>query len=482
MNPQNAPVHIQTTTAPVVVLFAPSPTGYLHIGGARTALYNYLFAKKHGGKFILRIEDTDLERSTEQSIQAIIDGLNWLGLRWDEGPYFQTKRFDLYKQAIDALVKEKKAYPCFCSQEALESKREQAQTNKIKYRYDRTCLHLDPEAITQRLANKEPHVIRFLSSDEGSIEINDILKGTVTVACKEMDDLIIQRTDGSPTYNFTVVVDDVLMGITHVIRGDDHLNNTPRQIQLYRAMGCDVPLFAHLPMILGDDKKRLSKRHGATSVMAYKEMGYLPDALINYLVRLGWGHGDEEIFCRESMIECFSFESCCSSASVFNMEKLNWLNGHYIRKSSPDTLAPLIKEFLASDGIHNIDDTQLIKAVRLNLEKAKTLKELADYIKIYFTNPPPDPEVIKNNINETTLPVIKRICEELVQMSDTEHDTIHAVFNKVMTEFNLKLGKVAGPVRAAISGQKVSPGAFDLIQVFGKEESLKRIQRHVQAK
>ncbi len=463
----------------VITRFAPSPTGYLHIGGARTALYNYLLAKRYGGKFILRIEDTDLERSTDESIQAILDGMTWLGLDWDEGPYYQTKRFDLYHQAIDKLVQEDKAYPCFCTSEEINAKREEAQKNKETFKYDRTCYQLTKEERKKKIEAGKPHCVRFYSKDDETITINDKIKDEVSVEGKELDDLVIKRTDGSPTYNITVVIDDADMGVTDVIRGDDHLRNTFRQVQLYQALGLEVPLFAHLPLILGPDKKRLSKRHGAMGVMSYKDMGYLPQAVINYLVRLGWAHGDQEIFSKQEMIDAFGLEACSPSASTFDFEKLNWLNGHYIRESKIADLVPLVKEMFQHDDISVQDEALLIEAVTVAQEKAKTIRELADYIKLFFVDVEPDQEVVAKNINEKTLPIIKRVCEELESASAVDHDAVQVVFEKVMGEFEVKLGKVANPVRVALSGQKVSPGAYDLIAVFGKEETLKRLKKYI---
>ncbi|EKD50906.1 MAG: hypothetical protein ACD_62C00398G0012 [uncultured bacterium] len=464
---------------PIITRFAPSPTGYLHIGGARTALYNYLLAKRYGGKFILRIEDTDLERSTDESIKAILDGMTWLGLNWDEGPYYQTKRFDLYNQAVERLVREGKAYPCFCSAEKIAAQREATQADKETFRYDRACYHLSEDERKRRIEAGEPHCIRFYSNDDETIIIHDKIKGEVKVEGKELDDLIIKRTDGAPTYNLSVVVDDAAMGITLVIRGDDHLRNTFRQVQLYKALGLDVPEFAHLPLILGADKKRLSKRHGAMSVMAYKDLGYLPEAIVNYLVRLGWGHGDQEVFTKQEMISAFGLEACSTAAAVFDFDKLGWLNGLYIRQSRPEDLAPLVREFYTREGIEVDDEAKLIKAIHLSLEKARTIKDLADYIKLFFTDVPANAEAISKNVNAETLPIIKRVCEELEKSSELNHDTVHALFEKIMQEFNVKMGKVANPVRVVLSGQNVSPGAFDLIEVWGKEEVLRRLKELV---
>jgi len=321
--------------------FAPSPTGYLHVGGARTALFSWLYARKHGGQFVLRIEDTDLERSNQESVDAILEGMQWLDLDYDEGPFYQTKRFDRYNEVIDQLIEKGMAYRCSCSKERLDNLREEQMAAKQKPRYDGHCRHADVSA-------DEPHVIRFLNPTEGSVKFKDLVKGDIEVSNNELDDLIIRRTDGSPTYNLTVVVDDHDMEITQVIRGDDHINNTPRQINMYQAMGWSEPEFAHLPMILGDDGARLSKRHGAVSVMQYADEGYLPEGLLNYLVRLGWSHGDQELFSREEMIQLFELTNVNRAPSAFNTEKLNWLNAHYIKEASPADLAPLFKSIFSN--------------------------------------------------------------------------------------------------------------------------------------
>lgn len=467
-------------TAPSVrTRFAPSPTGYLHIGGARTALYCYLLAKKHGGKFLLRVEDTDRERSTDDAITAIFDGMRWMGLTWDEEPVFQTQRFGLYNEHIDKLVATNKAYPCFCTAEELSVKRERAEAAQVKYKYDRACYHLSTEARAAKLAAGTPHCIRFYSTDEGVIRIDDKIKGEVLVEAKELDDLIIRRTDGTPTYNFCVVVDDALMGITHVIRGDDHLNNTPRQIQMYEALGFALPIFAHCSMILGPDKKKLSKRHGATSVILYKDMGYLPQAMRNYLVRLGWSHKDQEIFSLEEMITAFDLEHVSPSSAVFDMVKLDWLNGHYIRESAPEALVPEVRRFLQNKGATNIDETKLLRAVAISREKVKTLVEMADFIDLLFIAVPTEPDTLAKTITEATKPLLKRFAESLQNAPTTAHDAVHACFEAVMSEFSVGLGKIANPVRVALSGRKVSPGAYDLIDLFGKEESLRRLAQQL---
>lgn len=457
--------------------FAPSPTGYLHVGGARTALYNYLLARQKGGMFILRIEDTDLERSTPESIQAILDGMTWLGLEWDEGPFFQTKRFDLYHQQIQKLVNEKKAYPCFCTSEILDQKRKQAQASKQKPMYDRTCFRLTVEEVQKKRTAGEPYCIRFKSADEGETVIHDIIKGDVVVSNKELDDLIIQRTDKSPTYNFTVVVDDVTMGITHVIRGDDHLNNTPRQIQLYEALGYPLPLFAHVPMILGTDKQRLSKRHGATSVMAYRDSGYLPDALLNYLVRLGWSYKDQEIFTRPEMIEKFSLESVSHSAGVFNAEKLLWLNGVYIRQANPADLARLTIPFLQNKGITEVDLNLLTEAIKISQEKVKTLVEMADMVDFFFKENPADEKLIEKFFNAETQITLELVVKELEALSNWDYDSIAKVFNDLIQKTGLGLGKIAQPVRVALTGRTISPGVYEILHLLGKQESLKRVRK-----
>jgi len=468
-----------TTTDKLRVRFAPSPTGHLHIGGARTALYNFLLARQQGGTFVLRIEDTDLERSTPESIQAILDGMKWLRLHWDEGPFYQTQRFPIYQQHIDKLLKEKKAYPCFCTAEELEAKRKLAQAEKRKPMYDRTCLKLSDTEIKEKIATKVPHCIRFKSLDEGDTIINDVVKGTVVVANKELDDLIIRRSDGSPTYNFVVVVDDVTMHMTHVIRGDDHLNNTPRQIQLYQAFNYPVPVFAHVPMILGADKQRLSKRHGATSVMSYKDMGYLPEALINYLVRLGWSYQDQEVFSIEELIEKFNLENVSISAGVFNPEKLLWLNGVHIRQSNAHYLAEETIPFLNKKGITEIDLATLVKAIEISKEKVKTLVELADIVDFLYLDIQPEEKLLQKHFNPEIKPILHQVADALFAIKEWNHDAIAKVFNDKVAETGLGLGKIAQPFRIALTGRAISPGVFDVIHLLGKEKSLQKIHKYL---
>src|SRR5438876_9433411 len=361
--------------AQVRTRFAPSPSGYLHIGGARTALFNFLFARHHGGRFILRIEDTDRERSTPEAINAILDAMNWLGLDWDEGPFYQTKRYPLYKEKVQKLLSEGKAYPCVCTHEKLEAKRQLAQKEKRKPMYDGTCR--PPEGVIPPLPQDKPYTIRFRSPRDGSTIVNDAVKGDVVFDNRELDDLIIARSDGTPTYNFCVVVDDMDMQITHVIRGDDHLNNTPRQLNMLLALGAKPPVYAHVPMILGPDGAKLSKRHGAVSVLQYEEEGFLPDALLNYLVRLGWSHGDQEIFTREEMIAAFDIHDVNKAASAFNPEKLLWLNQQHMMRAEPAGLVPYLREQLWRIGIES-DNAALLEGVIIaQRERAKTFKEMA---------------------------------------------------------------------------------------------------------
>lgn len=456
------------------VRFAPSPTGYLHIGGARTALFNYLLAKKEQGTFILRIEDTDLARSTDESVQAILDAMEWLGLRCDEGPYYQTERFGLYQQKVMKLLNEGKAYRCYCSAEELDAKRELALQEGRKPKYDGTCRKRSdhPDA---------PHVIRFqLPNPHGETVVADRIKGAVTFRHEELDDLIIQRSDGSPTYNFVVVVDDAEMGISLVIRGDDHLNNTPRQILLYQALGYQLPQFAHVPMILGPDKKRLSKRHGATSVMAYKELGYLPEALVNYLVRLGWSLGDEEIFSMTDLIEKFSLEGVGRSAGVFNPEKLLWLNSHYIKTGDPARLADLLLPFLAAAEVSVDGGPDLVEVIKSLQERSATLVEMAAGAAFYYRDEVVFDEAAKTRfMTAEQLDMLVTVREVLAQQSDFDHDAIEQAFARVMEITGLKFGKIGQPLRVVLTGGTASPGIYDILQIIGRERAVKRLERAI---
>ncbi|OHE55476.1 MAG: glutamate--tRNA ligase [Thermodesulfovibrio sp. RBG_19FT_COMBO_42_12] len=465
-------------TNTVRVRFAPSPTGYLHIGGARTALFNYLYAKHNKGAFILRIEDTDRTRSTEEYISAIIEGMKWLDLDWDEGPYRQTDRFDVYRSYADKLLKEGNAYYCYCSPEELEQRRKEALAKGKSPKYNGSCRNLK-EPLTGRIP-----AVRFRMPQEGETVVNDLIRGKVTFENALIDDLIIMRSDGTPTYNFTVVVDDVDMNITHVIRGDDHLNNTPKQIHIYNALGYEAPLFAHLPMILGPDKTRLSKRHGATSVIAYKEMGYLPDALVNYLVRLGWSYGDQEVFTRDELIKYFSFENVGKSSAIFNSEKLLWLNSQYIMSLKPEELAGLVMPFLFREKIIEegqiIDKGWLSKAISTLQERSKTLIELANLLRYYIADDIEyDLKAKEKFLNEKNLSNLIEVEEDLKNLNNFIASEIEKVFKSIVERKNTKLGNIAQPVRVAITGKTESPGIFDVLEIVGKEKTLKRLGKAI---
>ncbi len=463
----------------VRVRFAPSPTGFLHIGGARTALFNSLYAKHNEGSFILRIEDTDRTRSTDEYIDAIMDGMKWLGLDCDEGPFRQTARFDIYKEYVQKLLKEGKAYYCYCSPEDLETRRKEAMIQGKALKYNGKCRNL-----TEPVSGVDP-VVRFKMPQEGTTYVDDLIKGSVSFENEQLDDLIIQRSDGTPTYNLTVVVDDVDMGITHVIRGDDHLNNTPRQLQLYKAFGYEIPKFAHLPMILGADKARLSKRHGATSVMAYYDMGYLPEALINYLVRLGWSYGDQEIFTGEELIKYFSFENVGKAASIFNPEKLLWLNAQYIMNTPSEKLADLVMPFLVKDGTvsegQELDKKWLSLAVDTLKERSKTMLELAASLKYYIAEDVVFDEKAKNKfLNENSKSLLLELKEGIVSMGDFSVESIEALFKSIVEKHEMKLGKLAQPVRVALTGGTQSPGIFEVIEVMGKDKVIRRLDKAVE--
>ena len=449
--------------------FAPSPTGYLHVGGARTALFSWLFARKHGGAFVLRIEDTDLERSTAESVNAILEGMTWLGLEYDEGPFYQTKRFDRYEQVIQQLMDTGLAYRCNCSRERIDNLREEAMRLKTKPRYDGHCRDkaVDP---------KEPHVIRFRNPDDGVVMVDDQVRGRVAFDNRELDDLIIRRTDGSPTYNLTVVVDDLDMEITHIIRGDDHLNNTPRQINIIRALGKEPPTYAHLPMILGDDGARLSKRHGAVSVMQYREQGILPEALLNYLVRLGWSYGDEEIFDLDRMIELFDIDQVNKAASSFNTEKLQWLNQHYIKSDTPDRIAHLVSYHLGQLDIDPTEGPDLVKVVEAQQERAKTLVEMAEISAFFYKDFDEfEATAAKKHLRVAAREPLEKMREALEAVDFWSPEVLHSEVERVSEELELKMGKVAQPLRVAVVGRAASPGIDVTLYLIGKEACLRRI-------
>jgi len=463
----------------VRVRFAPSPTGHLHIGGARTALFNWLFARHNKGKFILRIEDTDRSRSTEEYIESIIEAMNWLGLDWDEGPFRQTDRMEIYRKYAHKLLEEGKAYRCYCTPEELEERRQQAMKEGKPPRYDRRCREL------KELLDK-PFAIRFKMPLEGETVVNDLVKGPVTFKNSEIEDLVILRSDGTPTYNFCVVVDDYEMGITHVIRGEDHLNNTPKQIHIYHALGMNPPEFVHIPMILGKDRSRLSKRHGATSVLAYREEGYLADAVVNYLARLGWSHGDQEIFTRKELIEYFDLKQVGKANAVFDPEKLLWLNSEYIKLTPEEKLFELVKPFLIKEGYlqenQTVDLKWASKAIKSLKERCRTLKELAHAMRYYLLEYVDiEPKAKEKYINAETIKILKEVTEKFAQLEDFTQDKIEKIFMDMVNEKGLKLAQVAQPVRVAITGNTVSPGIYEVLEIVGKEKTLKRLRRVIDA-
>ena len=447
----------------VRVRFAPSPTGYLHIGGVRTALFNWLFAKRHGGKFILRIEDTDISRSTEESIQEIIEAMKWLGLDWDEGPFRQMERQAIYQKTANTLLAENKAYRCYCTQEELEARKQAA----IK------------------MGQKPKSVVRFKSPLSGTVTINDMLRGAIVFDNSELDDLIIQRSDGTPTYNFVVVVDDTDMKITHVIRGDDHLSNTPRQALLYDSLNYPRPKFAHISMILGNDKTRLSKRHGATSILAYRDMGYLPDAMLNYLVRMGWSHGDQEIFSRQELIQLFSLENITISPAVFNPEKLLWIGAHHIKNTPAAELVKHLEPLLIREGVlprdHGLSPDEIARPIPFLQERSKTLVEMAQGAAFYFKKELEFDEKAKEKFLRAEFkPMLEQLISTLEKQDDFSATKIETLFNTLAEQIGVKLGQLAQPVRVALTGKTVSPGIYEVIMLLGKERALARLKNAVQ--
>ncbi|TXH97462.1 MAG: glutamate--tRNA ligase [Rheinheimera sp.] len=453
-----------------VTRFAPSPTGYLHVGGARTALYSWLYAKKTGGKFILRIEDTDLERSTQASVDAIMDGMNWLELDWDDGPYYQTKRFDLYKEVVAQLLAEGKAYKCFCTPEEVDAMREAQMAAGEKPKYngmwrDRTDHPTD-----------KPYCIRFKNPLDGVVVIDDMIKGRIEVANAELDDLVIARSDGTPTYNLTVVVDDWKMGVTHVIRGDDHVNNTPRQMNILAALGATLPKYAHVPMILGDDGKRLSKRHGAVGVMQYRDNGFLPEALLNYLVRLGWSHGDQEIFSRDELVELFDLSACNRAPSAFNTEKLLWLNQHYIRTSPVAHVAKHLQWHVEDQKLDISNGPSLEQLIAVQGERVKTLKEMIEVSRYFYEDFSTFEEnAAKKHLRPVAAEPLKAVQAHLAALTEWTAETVHAAINSAAESLGLGMGKVGMPLRVAVTGGGNSPSLDVTLALIGKARCLARI-------
>ena len=455
--------------------FAPSPTGFLHVGGARTALFSWLFSKKMGGAFVLRIEDTDRERSTGESVQAILEGMQWLNLDYDEGPYYQTQRFDRYATAIQQLIDQGDAYYCACTKQRLELLRETQMSTKQKPRYDGNCraLGLKPDAGSEL-------VVRFKNPQHGEVIFSDHVKGRVSVNNNELDDLIIARSDGTPTYNLTVVVDDMEMQITHVVRGDDHVNNTPRQINILKALGAECPEYAHLPMILGDDGKRLSKRHGAVGIMQYYEDGYLPEAMLNYLVRLGWSHGDQEIFSTAEMIEHFSLDDINKSASSFNTDKLNWINQQYLISAPIDQIVGLVKQRLDKLGTVYDLESNFDSIVELYRQRVSTINQLVDSILYCFEDfGEYDAKAAKKALRPVALEPLQCLQDELSQLNEWKSPAIHQIIESIIERLGLNMARVGQPLRVAITGGSFSPPIDNTVEIIGKAKTLTRIARAI---
>jgi glutamyl-tRNA synthetase len=456
----------------VVTRFAPSPTGYLHVGGARTALYSWLYAQRTGGEFVLRIEDTDIERSTQAAIDAILEGMEWLGLKWDKGPYYQTKRFDRYKELVDQLLEKGEAYRCFCSKERLDELRDDQEARGEKRRYDGCCRNLSADKIDA----SQPHVIRFKNPLEGSVIFDDNIRGPIEVANAELDDLIIARTDGVPTYNFCVVIDDWDMDVTHVVRGEDHINNTHRQINILKALGAPIPQYAHVSMILGDDGKKLSKRHGAVSVMQYRDDGYLPEAVLNYLVRLGWSHGDQEVFTLDEMKSLFSLEEVSKSASAFNTEKLNWLNQHYIKSLDAEHVAGFLQWHMDDQGINVVNGPTLVQLINVQGDRVKTLKEMAQTSRYFYEEYEAlDEKAAKKHLRPVAKQPLLTVKDKLAALSEWNAESIQAALQATADELEVGMGKVGMPLRVAATGSGNSPSLDITLELIAQDKVVARI-------
>ena len=453
--------------------FAPSPTGFLHVGGARTALFSWLHARKHGGRFVLRVEDTDLERSTAESVNAILEGMTWLGLEYDEGPFYQTERFDRYKEVIQQLLEAGHAYKCYCSRERLDALREQQMATKQKPRYDGHCR----PGVTPPTPDA-PFVVRLRNPLEGEVVVEDLIRGRVVIRNEELDDLILARSDGSPTYNLSVVVDDADMAISHVIRGEDHLNNTPRQINILRAMGKEPPLYAHVPMIHGDDGAKLSKRHGAVSVMEYRDRGYMPEALLNYLARLGWSHGDQEVFSVDELIQLFDIATVNKSASCFNTGKLDWLNQQYLINSDPAHVARYLSVHLGRLGIDPAPSPDLVDVVMAQRERAHTLVELAEISAFYYQDfEQYDEKAAAKALKAAAVEPLTHMKQALAELPDWSRDSLHKSIEAVVERLKVGFGKVGMPLRVAVTGGAPSPDLDLTLFLVGREACLRRIDK-----
>lgn len=458
---------------PIVTRFPPSPTGFLHIGGARTALFNWLYARKTHGKFVLRIEDTDEARSTKESVDAILESLAWLGIDFDDGPYFQTQRYDIYNEYIEKLVQSGHAYYCSCTPDEVNEMREAAKAAGKKPMYNGKCRELG-------LNKADNTVVRLKTPDTGVTVVEDIVKGDTAFQNNEVDDFIIQRSDGSAMYNLAVVIDDMTMGINTIIRGDDHLINTPKQMMIYQALGADMPAFAHVPMVLGSDKSRLSKRHGAMSVSEYKHMGYLPDAMLNYLVRLGWSHGDQEFFERQELIEKFDLEHLGRSASMFDMDKLTALNAKHIQAKAPKEIGEHLLFHLKETGVDTENDDYLAEVITTLQPRSKTLKEMAEGAQFYFTDTIEyDEKAAKKFLKPEAADMLEMTLDLIEALDEFSHDQLETAFKTVMDKTGLGFGKIAQPLRVAVTGTTVSPGMFEMLLALGRDKTEGRIRKAI---
>jgi glutamyl-tRNA synthetase len=466
-----------TASTPVRTRFAPSPTGYLHLGGARTALFSWAYARHFGGTFVLRIEDTDVQRSTPEAVQAIIDGMEWLGLTHDEGPFYQMRRMDRYREVIAQMLADGTAYHCYCSPEEVEAMRERQRAAGDKPRYDGTW-RPEPGKVLPPIPEGKQPVVRFKNPLDGDVTWNDVVKGTITISNREMDDLVIARPDGTPTYNFCVVVDDWDMQITHVIRGDDHVNNTPRQINILKALGATLPLYGHVPMILGADGEKLSKRHGAVSVMDYPAQGYLPEAMLNYLARLGWSHGDDEVFSMEQFCQWFDLDHLSKSPAQFNAEKLAWLNNHYIKQTDNVRLEGLVRPLLDKDGA-DFDGAPAVPAViALMKERANTINELADAAMLFYRQPAPPADLLAQHLTEAVKPALREYAARC-QTVEWAKEALSALLKEVLATHKLKMPQIAMPLRLMLTGQLQTPSIDAVVELFGRDTVSERLAKYL---
>ena len=457
----------------IITRFPPSPTGYLHVGGARTAIFNWLYARHTNGKFVLRIEDTDAERSTQASVDAIFEALEWLGIDWDDGPYYQTRRFDIYREYIQKLIDSGHAYYCTCTPEQIDEMRQKAMETGDKPRYDGTCRE-------KGLPKSDRAVVRFKAPPTGTTVVEDVIKGNIVFQNNELDDFVICRSDGSPTYNFVVVIDDITMKINTIIRGDDHVMNTPKQILLYKALGSPLPTFGHVPMVLGNDRARLSKRHGAMSVTEYRNLGFLPEAMINYLVRLGWSHGDQEFFTRDELIKVFDLENIGKSAGVFDLDKLTALNAEHIMAAAPRELVAPLKPFMEAAGIEVEAGDYIEQVIETLQPRSKTLKDMAQAALFYYQSDIEyDEKAAKKFLKAAALEPLTILTAKLEALETYDQSGLEDVFKAVMDETELKLGKIAQPVRVALTGRTASPGIFEIIAIMGKERVVPRLRKAI---